>query len=256
MMPLCDDGEGERERSEHDGNDGKRVVNIITFLTAITVDIFTQVAYSHNLHMVDSLKNPTTTTDFGHAAHILKVIAPSKWDSNIDMLDRLLDHATSNPTTGSDEEGMTDPEIIDAVVGMFFAGHETTTSTLGWLIYELSKPENAHVRTKLEEEVDEVLSKSGGRLTWESLASLKYTEQTIKETLRLHTIVPTIGRTTPKDQIVNGYFIPAGTRLSINARMIHRNPVYWPNPLKFQPERFGGSVRAGTFLPFGDGPMK
>lgn len=130
----------------------------------------------------------------------------------------------------------------------------TTANSLTFAILELCR--FPRVLAKLEKEIFDVLGKDG-RLTQDNLPQLKYAEQVVKETLRLDPVVSGIPRQTARKLDILGHSIPAGVGVIAAVRAIHRDERYWESPLEFRPERWdnGFVPQAGTYLPFGAGPM-
>lgn len=142
-------------------------------------------------------------------------------------------------------------QIRDELVTFFFAGHETTTMTLGWALYLLGR--NPRVLEKVTAEVDAVL---GGRTpTPESAAQLRYTLQAVQETLRIYPPAWIIPRTCEGD-VIDGYAIPPDSVVAVNTFAIHHDPELWERPESFEPERFEQSASwpRGMYVPFGGGP--
>ncbi|KIO15695.1 hypothetical protein M407DRAFT_34718 [Tulasnella calospora MUT 4182] len=98
-----------------------------------------------------------------------------------------------------DSERMTDQEVIDQIITIVIAGHETTGTYLDWLLYELSRPENQHIQSKLREEL---LSVSSDRPTLEELNALPYLDAVIRENLRKNSVVDGTIRCAEKDDII------------------------------------------------------
>ncbi|MED6130396.1 hypothetical protein PIB30_000906 [Stylosanthes scabra] len=125
--------------------------------------------------------------------------------------------------------------IKSFIMDILVAGTDTTAVTMEWAMAELIN--NQRVMEKAREEVDAVIGKK--RVVEESdIGNLPYIQAIVKETLRLHPAGPLIVRETSKRVVVNGYDIPAKTRLFVNAWSIGRDPNHWDNPLDFRPERF------------------
>lgn len=127
-----------------------------------------------------------------------------------------------------------DRSLRDQLLTVFFAGHETSATSLSWIHYLLDAHPEA--RAKLREEVDRVL---GGRMpTSADLDALTYTEQVINETLRLYSPIHSISRVALADDTLGGYHIPAGTTIYVSLYATHRLARLWPEPDRFDPERF------------------
>jgi len=135
-----------------------------------------------------------------------------------------------------------------------FAGHDTTTNLLVWAVYYLSQ--NLDVQQKAEEEVDEVLN--GQFPNSENLVKLKYLKCIVKETLRLKPSAPMRGRTLIENDTICGYHFKKGQSVSWNNYAVHHDPVLWPDPEKFLPNRFLTTdiKHPFAYFPFGGGPRK
>lgn len=127
-----------------------------------------------------------------------------------------------------------DRSLRDQVLTVFFAGHETTATSLSWLHYLLD--EHPAARAKVHAEVERVL---GRRMpTGADLDALTYTEQVINETLRLYSPIHSISRVALADDTLGGYFVPAGATIYVSLHATHRLPALWPQPHRFDPDRF------------------
>jgi cytochrome P450 len=172
---------------------------------------------------------------------------------------RALDFADSGLVSmlaaASREQGVDygDRSLRDQILTVFFAGHETSATSLSWIHYLLSQ--HPDVRAKLRGEVDRVLGK---RLpTMQDLDELVYTEQVINETLRLYSPIHSISRVALEDDTLGGYTIPAGATIYVSLYATHRLPELWPNPDRFDPDRFTPEKIAErprfAFIPFAAG---
>ena len=146
-----------------------------------------------------------------------------------------------------------DQSLRDQLLTVFFAGHETTATSLSWIHYLLD--ENPDSRRKLRAEIDEVL---GGRVpTNADLDRLVYTEQVINEALRLYSPIHSLSRVALEDDTLGGYHIPAGATIYVSLYATHRLPSLWPDPDRFDPERFTKNLIERrprfAFIPFAAG---
>jgi cytochrome P450 len=180
---------------------------------------------------------------------VYPLIEEARKNPGNDLLDMLLE--ARDEATG---EGMTDKQLRDEVVTIFFAGHETSAMALTWLFYLLSQ--NPDVVTKLRAEIKEVLQDRPP--TFADLPKLTYSQKVIQETLRLYPAAYLFAREAVSDQILDGYKIPAGTMIFITPYVTHRNPKFWDDPERFDPERFNPDQIAKrpshAYFPFGEGP--
>lgn len=139
---------------------------------------------------------------------------------------------------------------------IFSAGSETTSTTLGWAMSELLK--NPETMKKAQDEVRKIFDRSQN-VEESGLDKLKYLQAVIKETMRLHPPVPMlIPRESSEQCEINGYDIPAKSRVIVNAWAIGRDSRYWPDAEKFNPDRFLGSAvdyqgKDFKYIPFGAG---
>ena len=159
-----------------------------------------------------------------------------------------------------DEEGdggaMTDEQLRDEAMTIFLAGHETTANALTWTWYLLSQ--HPEVETRLHEEVDAVLA--GRPPTVEDLPRLRYTEMVLAEAMRLYPPAWVLGRRALKDYEVGGYRVPAGSIVIMSQYVMHRDERYFPDPLRFDPERWTPEAKEArpqfSYFPFGGGPRR
>lgn len=157
-----------------------------------------------------------------------------------------------------DQEGnrISDKQLRDEMVALFFAGHETTAIALSWTFYLLSQ--HPEVETKLLAELQQVL---GDRTpTVEDVPPLRYTEMVLRESMRLFPPVWRIGRKVEEDCEIGGYWVPAGTRLIVSQWVTHRDPRFFEEPALFNPDRweegFVERLPRYAYLPFGGGPRR
>ena len=153
-----------------------------------------------------------------------------------------------------DGTGMSDEQLRDEMMTIFFAGHETAANALTWTWYLLSQ--NPAVEAKLHQEIGEVL---GGRLpTAGDYPNLRYTEMVFAESMRLYPPALATQRRALNDYQINEYLIPAGSGVLMSQYLMHRNEKYFPDPLKFDPERWRPEARESrpkfSYFPFGGGP--
>jgi cytochrome P450 len=153
----------------------------------------------------------------------------------------------------SDHSGMTDEQLRDEVLTIFLAGYETVANALTWTWYLLSQ--NPEAEARLHAEIDSVLS---GRLpALEDLPQLRYTEMVFAESMRLYPPAWAMGRQSIADVELGPYRFPSGTYFFFSQYIIQRSPEYFPDPLRFDPDRFLPENKAGrprfAYFPFGAG---
>jgi enediyne biosynthesis protein E7 len=177
-----------------------------------------------------------------------------------EAVDRLIDqHMTRAPgedllsrMLAAHPHGKTDTSLRDQVVTILLAGHETTASTLSWVLHELSQ--NPMVARRVRAEADAVL---GCRTACEhDPAALPYTTTVVEETLRLHPPVWLLPRRAIGPDRVGDQLVTADSDVLICPYTLHRDAAFWDEPDRFRPERFASGHRrtAYAYLPFGAGP--
>jgi cytochrome P450 len=151
-------------------------------------------------------------------------------------------------------EPMSDLQLRNEVVTLILAGYETTANSLSWTWYLLSRhPEvNANVRAELAAVL-------GGREPqFRDLGALSLTRRTLDESLRLYPPAWIMGRRALGDDRLGDVDIPEGSVLALSPYITHRNPAYWDDPERFDPDRMRetkASLRKPfAYFPFGGGP--
>jgi len=154
-----------------------------------------------------------------------------------------------------DGEEMAARQIRDEVKTMVIAGHDTVTNSLSWVLHAISR--HPEVEARLHDEWEAVL---GGRApALDDLPRLTYTEQVMAEAMRLHPPAWTLQRrAVESDELPGGLRLEPGEELIISQFVSHRNPEYFPEPSRFDPERFAPERREAlpkfAYFPFGGGP--
>ncbi|OXU20676.1 hypothetical protein TSAR_002401 [Trichomalopsis sarcophagae] len=144
------------------------------------------------------------------------------------MLDLLLSAA---------QDGLLDDEGIKEEVDTFmFAGHDTTGIALVYAIMLLA--EHKEIQEKARAEVIEVLTESNGEIGTLEIQKLHYLERCIKESLRIFPPASALSRTVKEDIKLKNYVVPAGTEIGCHIFDLHRDPNFWPEPEKYDPDRF------------------
>jgi cytochrome P450 len=150
-------------------------------------------------------------------------------------------------------QGMSDKQLRDELMTFFLAGHETTALSLSWTWFLLSR--HPDVRERLEAELDTVLA--GRSPTMADLPSLTYTEQVLKESMRLYPPAWGLNRFAVQDVELGGARIPRGSFIFASQWTMHRDARFFPEPLSFLPERwtesFTKQLPRYAYFPFGGG---
>ena len=153
---------------------------------------------------------------------------------------------------GDEGRRFDDQSLRDQLLTLYFAGFETSASTLTFLVYRLSmQPE---IRERL---YAEVAALDGRAPEKDDLKSLGYTEQCLHETLRIYPPAYNFSRVMLEDTTVGGYRVAKDAMVIISPYATHRLPKVWPNPEGFDPDRFSEDRAAGrsqfAYIPFGAG---
>lgn len=166
-------------------------------------------------------------------------------EGHIDILSLLLG--------ARDEEGqpMKDPELKDELRTLLLAGHETTAIGMAWALHHL------HHHPETLKRLVEELSPLGAEPEPEALAKLPYLGAVCDEALRLHPVVPVVGRRTLAPFTLRGRELPAGTGVMAAICVAHMDPALYPEPERFRPERFlERKYTPFEYLPFGGGARR
>jgi cytochrome P450 len=150
--------------------------------------------------------------------------------------------------------GMRDEQLRDEVMTLLLAGHETTAVSLSWTWHLLAQ--HPEIEKKLWSELREVLH--GRSPTTQDLSKLPYTERVVKEVMRLYPPAWAIVRNSLEDCELGGYRVPARATLMMSQWVMHRDPRYFEQPERFNPDRWLDDRAKGTpkfaYFPFGGGP--
>jgi cytochrome P450 len=153
-----------------------------------------------------------------------------------------------------DGGGMTDLQLRDEALTLFLAGHETTANALAWTWHLLALNPDAEAR--LHAEVDAV----GDAPRAGDLPRLAYTRAVLAESMRLYPPAWAIGRQPLEEFAAGGYRVRAGTVVLMSPWVTHRDPRWWTEPERFDPERWTPENEARlpryAYFPFGGGPRK
>jgi cytochrome P450 len=152
-----------------------------------------------------------------------------------------------------DRSPASEKSLRDQVITIFLAGYETVANALAWTWYLLSQ--NPHCERRFHEEIDRELQ---GRLpAYEDVPRLRYVEMVMAESMRLYPPAWAMGRYALNDFQLGEFFLPAKTTVLMSQFITHRDPRFFPDPLRFDPERFTPEAKARrakfTYFPFGAG---
>jgi cytochrome P450 len=142
-------------------------------------------------------------------------------------------------------------EILEQMVSLIGAGHETTGSALTWAFFHVHR--NPSVKERLFDE----LRGLGSEIDPAAVMRLPFLDAVCSEALRLDPVAPMIGRTLRADLTLKGHTLPAGLSVGISIVGLHRRADLYPDPEQFSPERFlGREYGPFEYLPFGGGSRR
>ena len=155
---------------------------------------------------------------------------------------------------------LNEKELRDHSLTFFAAGHETTSTTMLWALYEIAR--SPKVMQRCHEEVDEVLLGHDDEsiISYEEIGRLGYLAQTVKETLRRHPPAQVLARECSEEVTVGPYTLAAKTNFIICVLAIHHHPDFWEKPYEFNPDRFAPETSKKSikhpfqYIPFSAGP--
>lgn len=157
-----------------------------------------------------------------------------------------------------DGSSLTLDEIVAQSFVFFVAGFETSATTMSFVLYELAR--NPDIQQKVSDEINRVLNKHNGEVTYDSVNEMKYMSQVIDEALRMYPPASFISRLCVEDYKVPGtnLTIQKGVKVWFPIKAIHYDEEYYPNPHIFDPDRFSDENNYArnqyTYMPFGEGP--
>lgn len=164
------------------------------------------------------------------------------------LLDMLIKVSETN-------ESFTLDDIVTEAFTLLITASDTTSASLVYAIYLLAKHPEALQRC--HEEQDWIRGECGDQMTLNELRQMKYLEQCISESLRLYPVLPLIGRSLSEDIELGGFVVPSGSEILIPVYELHRHADVYPEPEKFDPERFNpencAKRHAYSYIPFSSG---
>lgn len=163
-----------------------------------------------------------------------------------DLLDMLLN------ARYEDGSAMEENQLVDEILILFAAGHETTSNALTFICELLAR--NPESQIKISNEIKQIKSDSNDLMQW--IKSANYTKLVIEESMRLYPPAYFMDRVNIHEDEFNGTFLPKGSNLLFSIYEIHRHPDFWKDPEAFIPERFleENLKFSKNYYPFGAGP--
>ncbi|XP_058460161.1 probable cytochrome P450 6a14 [Malaya genurostris] len=161
-------------------------------------------------------------------------------------------------TVDETEMGLTVDEMAAQCFVFFIAGFETSSTTMNFCLYELAK--NPDIQEKLRHEIESAITRNDGKITYDLVMEMQYLDNVINETLRKYPPIEGLNRAPDSDYRIpdSEHVIPKHTAVIIPVYAIHHDEDIYPDPERFDPDRFLPKVVSSrhpySFLPFGEGP--
>lgn len=180
-------------------------------------------------------------------------------EKRCDLIDLLMDlrqkYGSENDMGGFKFDG---DDLVGQAAAFFTGGFETSSTTMSFTLYELAL--NQEIQRTLRKEIFDAMEESGGKLTYEMVMTLPYLDKVISETLRKYPPLGFVDRISNADYKLpnSDLVLKKGTPVYIPMMGMHYDPEYFPEPDKFDPERFSEQNKQkrpnNVYFPFGDGP--
>lgn len=249
--------------AEHDG-----VINITDMSSTLALDIVLRSLFSDDVDAMIAKTggNPfaflteDTTRDMqlvlkyrGFAKLLLEIVQKRRAEkkTHYDFVSMFM--AARDKDTG---EPMTDQELLDEIMTLIVAGHETSAITLNWVWYFLSQ------HPEIEQRVfDEIMAKVQGDVPrFDEVMQLSYVRQVTEEALRYYPPVWLYTRKSIDEDMLGDYYVPPGTDIYLAPYFLHRNTEFWDVPAEFNPDRFSKvqikDRHTFAYIPFSGGPRR
>nr|AFR43487.1 cytochrome P450 [Locusta migratoria manilensis] len=172
------------------------------------------------------------------------------------------EEGTKDGIAGTKDRSLSDKDVAAQAIAFFFAGFESIATLLTFCSYLLATHED--VQQRLQEEVDELMQKSGGQPSYEQVMGCQYLDMVLSETLRIYVPGTALDRVCarpyqlPATADGPGAWLYPGDVIWVPVHAIHRDPSHYPEPDRFDPERFSPEnkhlIKPFTYFPFGSGP--
>ncbi len=248
--------------------DGGETIDITTAMSRLGLEVILRSIFSSDLDPMvsreganpfaflaeDATRDLQTAVRFRNLARVILGVVGERRRSGerpFDFLSLLMD--ARDRKTGA---GMSDKELLDEINTLIIAGHETSAGTLNWTWYLLSR--HPEVEARLIAELAAMTP--GDEFTFDQLMELRYAACVLKETLRLYPPVWLFSRRALKEDRLGEFRVPAGAHIFMAPYFLHRRPEIWPDPERFNPDRFDESrnppVDRYAFIPFSAGARR
>ncbi|XP_036923623.1 cytochrome P450 3A19-like [Sturnira hondurensis] len=223
---------------------------VLSFFLTVLFPFLTPVFEVLNIHLF-----PKSVTDFfiKTVERMKESRLQDKQKHRVDFLQLMINSQNSKETDS--HKALSDLELIAQSIIFIFAGYETTSTSLSFLMYLLAT--HPDVQQKLQEEIDATFPNKAPP-TYDAMVQMEYLDMVLNESLRLFPVLGRLERVCKKDVKINGVFIPKGTVVIVPSFILHRDPEYWSEPEEFHPKRFSklnkNNINPYAYMPFGNGP--
>jgi enediyne biosynthesis protein E7 len=244
---------------------GERV-NVTDDMSELTLDVVLRAVFGGDLDRLSAesggnpfavvTKEPARNLQFAYKFRSLGKLVASLMRRRAAEAEEHLDFLAMLMSARDKETGapMSERELIDEVMTLVVAGHETTASALNWTWYLLAL--HPEVEARLHAEIDASRAVSAASLV--QMEALPYTQQVVSEALRLYPPGWLLSRRALDVDVLAGFEIPAGADVLFSPYLLHRHPRFWADPDAFRPERFAAENEAErprfAYMPFAAGP--
>lgn len=221
-----------------------------------SLQLITARVSGHLARMLGIKTNPKPITKF--FTDVLQKTTEYRRKNNIKRPDLLQLLMELQDNTKNDKKPFSFNEIVANAVTFYFAGFETSSATTTMALYELAR--NPEIQEKTRKEIREVIKKHNGEITYEAVQEMTYVRQVIDEALRLYPPVPVTARVAVKPYKFKNtdFTLEKGVSVLIPIKALAKDPEYFPDPEKFDPDRFSaenkGTRNSYVSVPFGEGP--
>ncbi|XP_058803146.1 cytochrome P450 6k1-like isoform X2 [Phymastichus coffea] len=175
-----------------------------------------------------------------------------------DLIDLLIEIRKNQENNNSDTYKLEGDALVAQAAIFFTGGFETSSTTMSYALYELAR--NPDMQNRLRKDIFTAMEKEGGKITYDWVSTLPYLNMVVQEILRLYPVLAWLDRLPENDYTFPGTDITVkkNTPFILPMRALHMDANYFPNPEKFDPERFSNENKNNivpfTYFPFGQGP--
>lgn len=235
-------------------------VNLTQDMSEVTLDIVLRAIFGADVEALaapfailtsDTERNLAFAYKFRSLSKIIAACVARRREAGAEEADFLgLLMASRDRKSG---DAMAERQLLDEVMTLIVAGHETTASALNWMWYLLSQHPEAEAAVQAEAD-----AAAGTAFDMSLPGRLPYTRQVVEETLRLYPPGWLLTRRAIADDTIDGHALAAGSEVFVSPYLIHRHPEFWPDAERFDPARFAADASAArdrfAYLPFALGP--